>query len=84
VVDRDGLENRCACKRTVGSNPTPSASKSLKSQCFCHFTVSGRCAPNILPIIKADMAPPFAFVCGIASLPNELAYTRSNSPHSVV
>ena len=25
VVDRDGLENRCACKRTVGSNPTPSA-----------------------------------------------------------
>ena len=26
VVDRDGLENRCACKRTVGSNPTLSAS----------------------------------------------------------
>jgi hypothetical protein len=25
VVDRDGLENRCACKRTVGSNPTLSA-----------------------------------------------------------
>ena len=25
MVDRDGLENRCACKRTVGSNPTPSA-----------------------------------------------------------
>ena len=21
----DGLENRCTCKRTVGSNPTPSA-----------------------------------------------------------
>ena len=26
MVDRDGLENRCACKRTVGSNPTLSAS----------------------------------------------------------
>ena len=25
MVDRDGLENRCACKRTVGSNPTLSA-----------------------------------------------------------
>ena len=23
VVERGGLENRCACKRTVGSNPTP-------------------------------------------------------------
>ena len=27
VVDRDGLENRCARKRTVGSNPTFSAMK---------------------------------------------------------
>ena len=26
MVDWDGLENRCACKRTVGSNPTLSAS----------------------------------------------------------
>src|SRR5262249_44997431 len=25
AVDRGGLENRCACKGTVGSNPTPSA-----------------------------------------------------------
>ena len=25
MVDRGGLENRCACKRTVGSNPTLSA-----------------------------------------------------------
>lgn len=25
VVDWDGLENRCTCKRTVGSNPTLSA-----------------------------------------------------------
>jgi hypothetical protein len=29
VVDRDGLENRCACKRTVGSNPTLSAISSI-------------------------------------------------------
>ena len=35
VVDRDGLENRCACKRTVGSNPTLSASKSvIITACF--------------------------------------------------
>ncbi len=26
VVDRGGLENRCARKRTEGSNPSPSAS----------------------------------------------------------
>ena len=25
MVERDGLENRCALTRTVGSNPTPSA-----------------------------------------------------------
>ena len=31
MVDRDGLENRCACKRTVGSNPTPSAITSLQT-----------------------------------------------------
>ena len=28
VVDRDGLENRCGCKLTVGSNPTLSANAS--------------------------------------------------------
>jgi hypothetical protein len=27
VADSDGLENRCGCKPTVGSNPTPSASQ---------------------------------------------------------
>ena len=27
----DGLENRCTCKRTVGSNPTPSAN--FKAKC---------------------------------------------------
>jgi hypothetical protein len=31
VVERGGLENRCARERTVGSNPTPSASKPLKT-----------------------------------------------------
>ena len=31
MVDRDGLENRCACKRTVGSNPTLSAITSLQT-----------------------------------------------------
>ncbi len=31
MVDRDGLENRCACKRTVGSNPTLSARNVVES-----------------------------------------------------
>src|SRR5277367_6503770 len=30
VVDWDGLENRSRCKPTVGSNPTPSASDSVR------------------------------------------------------
>ncbi len=29
VVERDGLENRCTGNRTVGSNPTLSANKSV-------------------------------------------------------
>jgi hypothetical protein len=36
VADRGGLENRCACKRTVGSNPTLSAIKFVSS-CFTHL-----------------------------------------------
>ena len=31
VVDRGGLENRCARERTVGSNPTPSATSPRES-----------------------------------------------------
>ena len=30
MVYGDGLENRCRCKPTVGSNPTPSAILNLK------------------------------------------------------
>ncbi len=30
MADGDGLENRCSCKGTVGSNPTPSAILKLK------------------------------------------------------
>ena len=34
MVERGGLENRCARERTVGSNPTPSANfKSQLSVC---------------------------------------------------
>jgi hypothetical protein len=32
VAYGDGLENRCWCKPTVGSNPTPSAILKLKSK----------------------------------------------------
>jgi hypothetical protein len=32
VDDRDGLENRCRCKPTVGSNPTLSATRGRCNQ----------------------------------------------------
>ena len=35
AVDRGGLENRCACKRTVGSNPTLSATPQFHPTLFC-------------------------------------------------
>ena len=34
MVEWGGLENRCACERTVGSNPTPSANNFLMSFVF--------------------------------------------------
>jgi hypothetical protein len=39
VADRGGLENRCACERTVGSNPTLSArvSKASNPHTHSHF-----------------------------------------------
>ena len=48
VVEWDGLENRCTGNRTVGSNPTLSAIKSLSLQAvnwqpdairFAHFAI---------------------------------------------
>ena len=43
MVDWDGLENRCACKRTVGSNPTLSA---ILPPCYAYLleidAVSGK------------------------------------------
>ncbi len=33
MVERGGLENRCALARTVGSNPTPSANFYLLRAC---------------------------------------------------
>ena len=40
MVERGGLENRCACKRTVGSNPTPTAKKAgLKKSQWFYITV---------------------------------------------
>jgi hypothetical protein len=39
VVDRGGLENRCARKRTVGSNPTLSASYVIDSRGISSFLI---------------------------------------------
>ena len=40
MVERGGLENRCACKRTVGSNPTPTPKKAgLKKSQWFYITV---------------------------------------------
>ncbi len=39
VVDRGGLENRCAFTGTVGSNPTLSASQSVAGQGIAGFGV---------------------------------------------
>ena len=43
MVERGGLENRCACKRTVGSNPTPTATQAaLKKSQWFYITVEER------------------------------------------
>ena len=40
MVERGGLENRCACKRTVGSNPTPTATLAgLKKSKWFYITI---------------------------------------------
>ncbi len=44
MVYGDGLENRCPCKGTVGSNPTPSAILILKARQHSEIVLSvGRC-----------------------------------------
>lgn len=42
MVDWDGLENRCALARTVGSNPTPSA-----ILLFCEIQYGSKTAESI-------------------------------------
>ena len=59
MVDRDGLENRCACKRTVGSNPTLSANFLEEVRNFKGLLWSEpRRLPIILPIILPTLAAP--------------------------
>ena len=53
MVDRDGLENRCACKRTVGSNPTLSA-----------ILPAGVSALSAAPTAPAPTAPALSGVAG--------------------
>ena len=40
MADGDGLENRCPCKGTVGSNPTSSANLKLHRTAFPNHFVS--------------------------------------------
>ncbi len=54
MVDRDGLENRCACKRTVGSNPTLSATISRQSIDFIRYYLRANVgAPHFHPHYSA-------------------------------
>jgi hypothetical protein len=54
VVDWDGLENRCACKRTVGSNPTLSAIL-LRAKRFVQ-NADGRMASKFAPLLYPLLA----------------------------
>ena len=52
MVDRDGLENRCACKRTVGSNPTLSANRLAFNQSRPQLSATKRrCRGNTLQTV---------------------------------
>lgn len=55
MVDWDGLENRCAGNRTVGSNPTLSANYSYMVFLTVHFALTaGGAAPNV---VSTDVWP---------------------------
>ena len=47
MVERGGLENRCARKRTEGSNPSPSATKSAPS---LYLGFGGRPEPRLAAV----------------------------------
>jgi hypothetical protein len=47
VVDWDGLENRCARKGTVGSNPTLSATQSLEKSLYFSEQALVFCEPPL-------------------------------------
>jgi hypothetical protein len=55
VVDRDGLENRCACKRTVGSNPTLSAILFHETFVLLVFYLTDSFLSIILPIFARSV-----------------------------
>ena len=58
VVDRGGLENRCSCKRTVGSNPTLSAIFLIKSMIYAKFDVNGPIVENLRQVeLQTDCKP---------------------------
>ena len=54
MVERGGLENRCACKRTVGSNPTPTATGAglKKSQWFYITIINDRVITETLGTVS--------------------------------
>jgi hypothetical protein len=50
AVERGGLENRCTRERTVGSNPTPSATQLENSIAYGHHNRSTHHLPNKRPV----------------------------------
>lgn len=57
VVDRDGLENRCTLTGTVGSNPTPSASRSRREILSTHPAAQKRVVSKGLPARLVTVTP---------------------------
>ena len=59
MVDRDGLENRCGCKLTVGSNPTlsatrPSGEVQIKPT---SLIIAGLLAPSVSKAVPPNIPP---------------------------
>jgi hypothetical protein len=60
VVDRDGLENRCACKRTVGSNPTLSAILAKWANKTAYFGIGRDHSHHLTHLISCCLAASIA------------------------
>ena len=76
MVERGGLENRCACKRTVGSNPTPTATLAgLKKSKWFYITIKEE---------RVAVAVVRAWSCTLMSLVNKMVSVENVQPYFYV